>query len=698
VLPTPIEAFAGLVLLFLLPLPLGAALLRLGENLVGRKFRLSVVERALLAFYVTGGALFVLASVPVPWYGLETVLALFGAGIVAYALLCLRDRGAGLRPAIRFVASPLGVGLGLGTLALVALELGAVSNVPLPNAYDGSMNTIWVDLILSGHTAPWTLAPYANWGITYPLSTAVWMTLPPMLFAWPAAQSPLLLPPLFLSLGVPSAYCWGTRLGVPGSREPRMLGPLFAAYFAVLASWPRLFVGGSYDFGFALPLLFLLLAWLRPIVDGALRSYREFALLGVAVGCLTALNAAAAQFFVLALIAYAVTFRVRSLPDLRRWTIGIGIVVAVSLAFVIRTLVAFAAWYGYPGHVLQETGSPPYVAPPIGYSFGPRLVMGELDPFLPWKAKLSPIPGIALELQLLLGVGVILLVLIYLVRSSRVRALVPPRFAGAVTAGTLVALFATSLAVALLVPGSPLVTLEWVTSLDELSTILFVFLGLIALLPIASALLLLDAYRSAQASKSLSPSNSTKHGPARPFRLDAPYPPTRTTVVALVLVVAVPFATGAYATVADAPSYILSKTLSTGNATQQDLSALTWAGANLPSCARVLVAPASAAQFLPEYAHVGIVFPMLPVPVNLSYQVAVSDLTAGVYTNVTHAALVSLRVSEVFGTGVTFGAYPAFNLTRLLQDPAPDFQVLYTNGDASILAFLPGAAELACPV
>jgi len=693
------EVLVELVVLFAITFPTGATVLRLAERFFGRSLQISLLERLLVSFYVVGGLLFLIASIPVPWYGLPAICLLLLTGGAGYAILAIRDRGVGLRSVARWTFHPVGIALVLGTLALLFVEASATWNLPLSNSYDGSMISLWSNLTIANHTLPWTLAPYANWGVTYPLSTTVWMTVPALLFGWPISQVPLLLSPLFLSLTIPAAYCLGTRMASPARSEARDLGLLFAAFFGLVASWPRLFVGGSYDFAFAMPLLLVMFGWARPFVEGAMRPWKEVVGFGLLVGVLAALNVAAAQFFVLVLIGFVVVFRSSSAGSLGSWFGRMAVIAGTGLLFLVRSVLGLVVWFSYPGHVLQETGSAPYVPPPIGYALSQRLVMGEIDPFVRWKAKLTPFPFLALELQVLLVVGLVVLVLCLVVRNDRIRSMIPIRATQTIGLGMLVALLFTSFLLVPLVPGSPISSIEWASSLDEVSVILFTFFGLVALLPLAVTVKWFDLRRqvAGPVPTEFAPSSSRP----RRWMSRAAGDGVRARYgwfvpVVLVLVVAVPLGSGVVATVWEVPGYLQTKTLSTGNATAQDVDALQWAGTNLAPCSRVLVAPGSAGQFLPEFAKVGLVYPMLPVPVNLSYITVVGDLVRGTYNASARSALLSLDISEILGTGETFGGYPPFNLTQLLQTPAPDFKVLFAEGDASILEFLPVAQQLDC--
>ncbi|MGI0151580.1 MAG: hypothetical protein ACREC5_06560, partial [Thermoplasmata archaeon] len=167
------------------------------------------------------------------------------------------------------------------------------------------------------------------------------------------------------------------------------------------------------------------------------------------------------------------------------------------------------------------------------------------------------------------------------------------------------------------------------------------------------------------------------------------------TVLLAVLLVLV-FAVGAGVTVTSAPGYLSQHLESLANVTGGDVAGLQWAGVHLPACSRVLVAPASAAMFLPQFADVQLIFPIFPLSVNLSYDVAVTSLTHGVYTNATRSALLQLGTTEVFATAQTSVSYPALQVEPL--SASSDFTVLFHAGDAWIFLFGPGASASECAV
>lgn len=689
-LPLPtLEVFAGLLVLFLLSLPLGALLIRGGERFVGHRWAFTVPERVLVAFYASGGLLFLCASLPVPIYGLPLVSAVLALGLVGYVALSIHERGSGVRSLVRYLGTWPALLLGVGSLALLALEVTS-GMVLLPNGVDGTVDSLFVNLILQNHTLPWTLAPYSSDGVLYPQGAPVWMTVPVLVFGWPIVSSPVTLPPLFLGLSAAAAFCLGERIAGGGRGGTPWMGLLFAGFFGLLASWPRLYVAGSYDFIFAFPLFLVALGLLVPFAAKPHRSYREAIAFGVLTGTLAALSAATATTLILLTLFYLLAAR----PGLRqRLSSAVGdfaIVTGVTALFLARSFIGLTLWFNDPGHVVVDAGSPPYALPAHAQLYtGP---VGQLDPFVPWKAKISPIPYLSVELQVLLVAGIVLAVALTARRARRWTTYLPPSLVRWAVLGTLVLLVETGGLLFLGSLNTSVSGIESVTNVWETSFLLFTFYELLMILPLVAAANYLLRRPTVRPVPPREPPAVPNRGSLDRHRVGSPAAGWRQALV--VLVVLVPLATGFVATVEDVPGYLHSSIVAQANATQGDLAALQWAGAHLPDCSRVLVPPGSAAQFLPEFARVKLVFPVYPSPINLSYQTVVSDLTQGVYDNGTRRALLQLNVTEVFATGQTTNAWPPFQLDALRS--SADFGILFTQQDALIVAFVPGVTATGC--
>ncbi len=685
-MPASLGEVLGSYLLFLVILePIGLTIVIALEEFVLRKPALLAAERWILGLYAAGAVFFGVASLPGKAFGGVLIGVLLASGAAGLLLLLRRFGGGVVRSRLGLFARPVPMALVAGTFGLALLEVVPVWNHGFPNAWDGSVTALWTHLLLRSGSVPSSLSPFSNAPVVYPMGVSVWMALSVQLLGWSPISSPVLLPPLFLALTVPSAYVWGRRWSRDGRIRPEATGLLFAAFFGAVAAWPRFYTGGSYDFALAIPLLLVAWGLLPEFALAGPRPLREVVLLGLLAGALASLSLVAGELLVLTLIAFLLSTH-RSAPrDLARWASRAGLVVLLEVTVTARSL---AAWLTTPGTQFAPNGF-----------YGPldwRLVTGELDPFVPWKFKLSPFPAQSVLIQALLVGGLGLLVL----RACRTRDRRPDPLSGmARSLGILtVTAFASTAALLLSVlPGKIPSALQGVTNLDQFSVALFVAFEGIALLPLVVALnRLLDSPRTPRPKISdlAGLPLRGRPGPVGDRRAAPPIARRALTTVFLVMLVAFPLAYGVATSIALAPHYLEQNVEKTSNVTLGDLRALEWAGENLPSCSVVLIAPGSAAQFLPEYASLRVDFPMNPVPSNSSYRAAVGDLTAGRYVASTRAALEQLAVTEVFVTGPTSVSYPAFLPGPLLV--SGDFAVLFSSGDAVLFAFLPDTSAGPC--
>ena len=121
-----------------------------------------------------------------------------------------------------------------------------------------------------------------------------------------------------------------------------------------------------------------------------------------------------------------------------------------------------------------------------------------------------------------------------------------------------------------------------------------------------------------------------------------------------------------------------------GNVSAADFALLSYAGAHLPAGARVLIAPGSAAGFLPGYApDLVLVYPLVPgwEWLNSSYRVVVSQLTNATLNATGVAALASLDVGYIIVTGNNTVLWPPFSPAPLLAEPGA-FPLVWSEGDA----------------
>lgn len=685
-----LQVYVDLLGLVLVTLPLGAVLLRAGERLAGRRYKVTVPERLLLAFYVSGASLFALASIPVPWYGSSLVFAVLSAGAAGYLALAFRERFRGAREALRFGASSAGLVLIALSLGLLAIEVDGAAPLLLGNMLDGSLHSLFVNLLLRDHTVAWTLSPYAEVGVTYPQAAPVWMSVPVLLFGWPVVSAPVDLPPLFLALSAPAAFCLGGRLfarsGGSFSTNPALL---CSAFFGLVTTWPRLWIGGSFDVAFGFGLFLLLVGGIVAYARRPPEGLATVGLLGIALGIEISLSLMLGAAALALLAGYLLAFRVRSVRDLARWGPRWLAAFGIAAAFLTRSFVGIAVWFSYPGHVLTPVGSglAAPVTTPVVLS---RLVIDrELNPFDLYKYKVSPIPWLSVEITVLIAAG--MLVCLAGLLSSRAREFLclDRSILWTVAVGSVVAFGAAALILLAQLVTGPAGALT-VTNADEASAVLFVFYELLAVLPLLVALEYLTGRRVSPPP----PSEPTVVRPVPPRPRPGRGQGSIATVAIAVAILAVPLASGLGASVIEVPSFITEHIEQFANVSDGDVAALEWAGTNLPSCSRVFVAPGSVGQYLPEFATLTVVFPMFPVPANLSYTLVVADLVAGNYSAGVGDRLAGLGVTEVFVSGQNSVSYLPFRLAPLLA--SSDFHVLVQSGDVTILEFLPGATDSGC--
>ena len=686
-----------LVVLFVLTVPLGLVFLRIGERLLGRTFNVTAPERLLLAFYTAGCFFLVLGWVPLPLYGFLSISGSLVLGIVAYACLTVRDGGSGLRDAIGFVVRWPAWILGALTVGLLIIELSGVESLLVGNMLDGSAQSLWLNLLLRNHTLALTLAPYSNAGVEYPQAITVWMSQPIVLFGWAIVKAPLYVPTLFLALSVPAAYCLGARwAGLAPSLPAASVGLVFAAAFALIIAFRGMLVGGTFDFSFGLPLFLVVLGWLPFLTRRFLRCWEGVVALWVVIGVVASIGPMLGAYLLLFLGAFGLLHVLRTSGSVVRWLIHCVASVLVSSLLLLRSIVTVLVWFSYPDHVLADAGSPPYLT-----SFPPAVLSlpdlnGEVNPFIPFKAELSPFAAMSSELQILLAAGVLLLLIgCYWSRTGRSGGL-PLSFSVPIVGGMLISLAETVGLLLLYSIPSVGADVASVTYLQEASQTLFFFYTLIALLPIVAAVAWLAERKSSEREYAIEPSpvgTPVLHAFRRP-------PPSlrgnRVFVFGSVLLIGIPLASGALTAGLIAPGYISNHIHSLANVTEGDLDAARWVGSNLPTCSRVLAAPGTVGMYLPEFAEVRLVFPGYPAATNLSYAHVVAQLVHGIYTNTTRQMMLSLGITEVLVSGQNNVGFPPFQLGPL--EGSVDFALLYASGHVTIWEFVPGVQTSQCSI
>jgi hypothetical protein len=631
------------------------------------------VERMLLDFYLGGAAMYLAAALPIGAFTAPVVVGLpIAAGVGVLVLIREGHRGR-VREDVGGTATsllrPAAVVALLCGLALFVFELAVALPVATGNTYDSSLLTLYVSFLLQHHTVPLSFQPYASLGILYPQGTTVWLGWAQLDFGLPPARTSLLVTPLFLALAPLGAFVFGRR-----AFASDRAGVAFALMLTAVGSWTRVLVSGSNDFVFAFPLVLLLagqsFAWFR----GRVPSIAEAVAFGVLLGYSAALNPVGAQWLLPTLLVSGILVRPRSARTVLRWVGRWAVVAAASLVALLPTLYILFQGLDAPGLAPGATKSP--AGTPIGIT-GAQFV-GNIDPYLfrTSDVALSPLPLLRLELAVLLTVGIAILLLVR--RQSALAHYVEP-FRTFVAAGVVVIVGLTALLWAASSGFGPGVRFAEASNASQLSVWLFTLYTLVG-----GLLLVLLLERLAAHARGTPSSLSSANGRSlvKPRRSGLP---RGTLSVLLVLLVVIP---GAALTPTELPPVLDELYHDFGNVSAGDFALLSYAGTHLPSGARVLVAPGSAAEFLPGYAPgLVLLYPLVPnwEEVNASYSLIVNQLSNATLNSTGQAAMGTLSVDYVIVTGANTVLWPPFSAAPLLSDPM-EFPLIFHEGDAYLFA------------
>ncbi len=672
-------ALFGLLLAFAAAIVVVGEAVRLGVAQGVAAWRsLPILERGLLDFFLGGALLYLIGAVP---FGLFDPVVLVGVVVGAAVLLLVAGGWGGPESSTRRGIERLGEALSgpivlalLSALGLLSLEVALAVPVGTGNTFDSSLLTLYLARLLDAHQLPISFAPYAPVGLLYPQGTTGWLGTAHLFLGLPVARTSLLVTPLFFALAPLGAYVLGERLLGRASA-----GAAFAVMFAAVASWTRVLVGGSNDFVFAFPLVLLLLAlampWLhRPPPLG------EAVAFGLLAGYSAALNPVGAQWLFPALLLAGALARPAWGGAARQWVGRWATAVGAALLPLAPTGYVLLHGLRTPGFV---PGSKP-TTPGAPGGISPANFVGSIDPYLfrPGNVLLSPSPWLRAELAILLTAG--LAVLLLAPRALGMFRLDRFRRWFASSAVVLIGLLALQATVGT-GGGAPARALDAVTSAGEVSIWLFAWYGFVAALPLAVAFDRLEGWvRAPRPEERPAAEPPVRRIGRRPHA--APGAVLRGAVpLLLALAIVVP---GIALTPTEIAPAMATLYADFGNVTADDFALLDYLGAHLPAGARLLVAPGSAAEFVPAYcADVTLLYPMVPgwPTVNASYSQLVRELTNGTFDAAGQSALSALDVQYVAVTGANTVLWPPFVAAPLLKEPGT-FSVLFRAGPDYLFA------------
>jgi len=629
---------------------------------------LEALERLLLDFFLGGAAFYLVAAVPFGLFVEQLLLALFLIAVVGIVLHRVRrrrtDRGS-LASAVRPLLRPTALLTLLASLGVLVFEVVLATPAGTGNTFDSSLLTLYTARLLDAHQLALSFQPYASTGILYPQGTTAWMGAAQVFLGLPVARTSLLVTPLFFALAPIGGYVFGRRwFGTDRA------GLAVALMLALVTSWTRVLVGGSNDFVTAFPLVLLVAGeastWLRHVP-----SWPDALAFGGLVGYSAALNPVGAEWLLPALLLTGFLSAPRFAGSPGRWLLRWAAGLAVAVAVLTPTWYVLAggegSWRLARGVGVTTSGAGPGISS--------AQIVGLVDPYLfrPTDVWLSPVPALRLELAILLTVGLALLVLAGRTPLARFTS----GFRTFLLSALMVLFGLLGIEMAASVGFGPAVALSNLTSAAELSIWLFTLYGLVATLPL---ILALEWF----AIRVPTPVLSTPAAPpARTTWRPAPRRPWAAALgpLALVLVIVLP---GVAFTPTQLPGPLTTLYSDFGNVTEADFALLAYMGSHLPAGARLLVAPGSAAEFVPAYdANVVLLYPMVPGwgEANASYALVVRELTNGTLNESGLSALEILRVGFVAVTGASTTLWPPFAPGPFLNNSYA-FPELFHEGDA----------------
>lgn len=563
-------------------------------------------------------------------------------------------------------------------MALVGVGLEASVSLanPAGNTLDGANAVLLTsNLLYHGHFTA-TLAPYVAYPAYSPQGFIVWFASAHLLLGLPLWASPNETAPLFLGLTILAASYLGRKWL---DRAPEWGAVGMAFVFTFLLSWPRMLVQGTYDFVAAFPLLLLLVAEFPSSIStrkGPLNEGRSLLFLLTLTLC-TTMSPIPAEVMVTSAMVLLVLSPLAGKDARRYWRDRALFGLSTIVAALVGALPSLVTLMRYP-----VTGARAPVTPS---ALTPRDLVALLNPFAFGTGNIwvSPIPVLHGEIAILLVGGVALALLgtkaWALVSDAEVQRLVLGAASGLVGAAALVVATNATLGGAL----------SDVANISETTLVFVTAEGIVGGWCLGVLL------RSMRLSLSQADAKDPPHVPAPKRSFSAVLVATF-----LVVVMIVPVVESAQAV----PSEMNSSAFRVSNVTDADIAALNFL-AGEPTGA-VLVAPGSAANFLPAFVPDPLIFPLVGIgggvgflagnmgpggvpfsgPVsNLTYQTVIEELTTGNMTSALPSQLSALNVRYVVVTGESTTLFSPFLPGPLLSDPS-EFRLIFSQGDAYVFS------------
>jgi hypothetical protein len=653
--------------------------------------RLYLEERIVIDVFLGAGLIYAILWAPIAIFGAWFLYTILGIAIVVMVLNLLRG---GPSKALSRVRSRLErslalprclslAGIAMLSMVVLVLEASVALTQPAGNTLDGANATLSTALLIThGHFVT-NLLPYANYPLYQPQGVTTWFASSRVLLGLSSWASANETAPILVVLSIPAAAAVGRRwLG--GEAAP----VVFAALFALLFSWPRMMVQGTYDFVASVPLALLLLPWAAFIILGKGPAAKVSPL---PVACL--LGMLGVSYSPVPLEAIAAGLIVGSVLLIiarpSAWSAGfrrLGRCMAVPIVAAVGILPSL--WL-----IVTHTNT---VAATSAASQGHVLVTGDLptmlDPFLFGTSWISPFDSLHYEFLVMLLIGVAMLLFGTMWTNSdeerKAIAILVPSVCGALL-----------ILVVMAMSGGKGILFS-LTNASELAIFFIIVEGLLVALPVAYASnWILE--RRPKRNGIEQPDRTSEKG-----RFAGVVARSTLTVSVLAVLVLASFAYPIMVTSLDLGGHLDSEVALVSNVTQGDISTMQYLS-TLPG-GPVLVAPGSAGEFLPAFCGDPLVFPLVGIgggmgfaagyengsftipfagpSSNSTYLAVVAELVNGKLTSHFAADMSILQVEYILVTGNSTGLFPPFQPGPLLADPA-EFSLLFHSGDAYLFRY-----------
>ena len=230
-------------------------------------------------------------------------------------------------------------------LFLLLFNIGLLSELTFGGAFDESVHSLKVQVILENGQIPLTLQPYLPEGIIYPAASQVLCAYAVQMLNLAVPSSVFYVTLLFKAFSVFGAYFLGKEID---SRREFALSLCFV--FTFVSSWPLYIVWGSNPFVMGFPLFLVNLGLLFRLARVGKNSLGELVAVGLLFGYNGSLIVSYIQTLTLMVFIIFLYWLTRSRTLGQRKLCEFLLIIASAILVLSPIFYRFFAFYPYPGH------------------------------------------------------------------------------------------------------------------------------------------------------------------------------------------------------------------------------------------------------------------------------------------------------------------------------------------------------------